>query len=105
MGWPSNSACRRPTGKAYPVFFCRECGQEHLSVAITYDDGERRVIARPVDEPVRDEAEADGTEMPGSATRGALPSIMSSAAGPTSRIPGTRSGLSLATKPKSLRSP
>jgi superfamily II DNA/RNA helicase len=51
-----------PDARLYPVFFCRECGQEHLSVAITYDDGERRVIARAVDEPVRDEAEADGTE-------------------------------------------
>ena len=48
--------------RLYPVFFCRECGQEHLSVAITYEDGERSVIARPIDEPVRDEAEADGTE-------------------------------------------
>ena len=51
-----------PDARLYPVFFCRECGQEHLSVAITHDEGERRVIARPVDEPVRDEAEADGTE-------------------------------------------
>lgn len=48
--------------RLYPVFFCRECGQEHLSVAVAHDDGERRVIARPIDEPVRDEAEADGTE-------------------------------------------
>jgi hypothetical protein len=48
--------------RLYPVFFCRECGQEHLSVSVTHDDGERRVIARPIDEPVRDEAEADGTE-------------------------------------------
>lgn len=51
-----------PNARLYPVFFCRECGQEHLSVALTHEDGERRVIARPIDEPVRDEAEADGTE-------------------------------------------
>ena len=53
---------QEPDARLYPVFFCRECGQEHLSVAITHDDGARRVIARPIDEPVRDEAEADGTE-------------------------------------------
>lgn len=51
-----------PNARLYPMFFCRECGQEHLSVAITYDDGQRRIIARPIDEPVRDEADTDGTE-------------------------------------------
>lgn len=51
-----------PDVRLYPVFFCRECGQEHLSVAVTYDDGAERIIARAIDEPVQDEAEADGTE-------------------------------------------
>ncbi len=51
-----------PDARLYPIFFCRECGQEHLSVAITHDDGERRVIARAIDEPVGDEVDADGTE-------------------------------------------
>ena len=51
-----------PDARLYPMFFCRECGQEHLSVAITHDDGEQRVIARAIDEPVGDEVDADGTE-------------------------------------------
>jgi Lhr-like helicase len=51
-----------PDARLYPVFFCRECGQEHLSVAVTYDDGAERIIARAIDEPVRDEVEADGAE-------------------------------------------
>ena len=48
--------------RLYPVFFCRECGQEHLSVAVTYGEGERKIIARPIDDPVQDQADGDGTE-------------------------------------------
>ena len=50
------------TARLYPLFFCRECGQEHHSVSLMYDDGAHRVVARPIDEPARDEAEPDGTE-------------------------------------------
>lgn len=51
-----------PSARLYPLFFCRECGQEHHSVSIGFDDGEHRVIARSIDEAPRDEAEPDGTE-------------------------------------------
>lgn len=52
-----------PKARLYPVFFCRECGQEHLSVTIGNDeDGDQRVMARPIDEPVQDEAEPDGSQ-------------------------------------------
>jgi hypothetical protein len=51
-----------PAARLYPLLFCRECGQEHHSVSIAHEDGERRVIARSPDDPVRDEAENDGTE-------------------------------------------
>lgn len=51
-----------PESRLFPVFFCRECGQEHLSVAVTYEDGAERIIARSIDEPVRDEVEPDGAE-------------------------------------------
>jgi len=51
-------------GKArlYPVFFCRECGQEHLSVTLSHEDDQRRVLARSIDEPVGDDVELDGAE-------------------------------------------
>jgi Lhr-like helicase len=51
-----------PDARLYPLLFCRECGQEHHSVSITQEDGQRRIIARSPDDPVRDEAEHDGTE-------------------------------------------
>ncbi|WP_242496174.1 DEAD/DEAH box helicase [Sphingobium cupriresistens] len=51
-----------PEARLYPLFFCRECGQEHHSVSITNADGAHRVIARSIDEAARDEAEPDGTE-------------------------------------------
>jgi len=47
--------------RLYPLFFCRECGQEHHSVAVISDLDGDRIIARPIDEPARDEVEADGT--------------------------------------------
>lgn len=51
-----------PDARLYPLFFCRECGQEHHSVSIANSDGAHRVIARSIDEAARDEAEPDGTE-------------------------------------------
>lgn len=51
-----------PEARLYPLFFCRECGQEHHSVSITNADGAHRVIARSIDEAARDEVEPDGTE-------------------------------------------
>src|SRR3546814_3112952 len=47
--------------RLYPLFFCRECGQEHHSVSVISDLDGDRIIARPIDEPARDEVEADGT--------------------------------------------
>jgi Lhr-like helicase len=51
-----------PESRLYPLFFCRECGQEVHSVSLTNEDGKRVVIARSIDESPRDEAEPDGTE-------------------------------------------
>jgi hypothetical protein len=45
----------------YPVYFCRECGQEHHSVKIEDGAKGRRMLARPIDEPVSDDKSADGT--------------------------------------------
>lgn len=45
--------------RLYPVFFCRECGQEVHSVSI---DENRTVIARPIDVSPRDEGGEDGRE-------------------------------------------
>lgn len=47
--------------RLYPVYFCRECGQEHHSVKIEDGDAGRRVLARPIDEPVSDDESVDGT--------------------------------------------
>ena len=49
-----------PNARLYPVFFCRECGQEHHSVRIENLLDGVRVLARPIDEPPSEEAEADG---------------------------------------------
>jgi Lhr-like helicase len=43
----------------YPTFFCRECGQEHHSIAITPMG---QVVARPIDEPAQDQPDVDGSE-------------------------------------------
>lgn len=51
-----------PEARLYPLFFCRECGQEHHSVSISHAEGALRVLARSIDEPARDEPEPDGTE-------------------------------------------
>ncbi|MER8678813.1 DEAD/DEAH box helicase [Mesorhizobium sp. M1405] len=50
-----------PNARLYPVFFCRECGQEHHSVRIeNWLDG-LQVLARPIDEPASEEVEAGGS--------------------------------------------
>lgn len=49
--------------RLYPMFFCRDCGQEILSVTYGHDeDGLVRMLARPIDEPVSDESDALGDE-------------------------------------------
>nr|WP_247712535.1 DEAD/DEAH box helicase [Qipengyuania xiapuensis] len=49
--------------RLYPMFFCRECGQEVLSVTYGHDeDGAMRMLARPIDEPASDEPDAGGDE-------------------------------------------
>ncbi|TXR47501.1 DEAD/DEAH box helicase [Phyllobacterium endophyticum] len=47
--------------RLYPVYFCRECGQEHHSAKIEDTEEGRRLLARPIDEPVSDDESADGT--------------------------------------------
>lgn len=49
------------SARLYPVFFCRECGQEHHSVRIQATLEGTRVLARPIDEPAAEDPEADGT--------------------------------------------
>lgn len=50
-----------PNARLYPVFFCRECGQEHHSVRIENALDGIRVLARPIDEPASEEPEPDGS--------------------------------------------
>jgi Lhr-like helicase len=50
-----------PEARLFPLFFCRECGQEHHSVSFVNDASGPRIIARSIDEPARDDAESDGT--------------------------------------------
>lgn len=47
----------KPDARLYPLFFCRECGQEIHSVSI---DRTGTVIARSIDMTPRDEADDDG---------------------------------------------
>ncbi|WP_334545058.1 DEAD/DEAH box helicase [Rhizobium leguminosarum] len=47
--------------RLYPLYFCRECGQEHHSAKIEDNAEGRRMLARPIDEPVSDDESADGT--------------------------------------------
>jgi Lhr-like helicase len=47
--------------RLYPLFFCRECGQEHHSVRLAISPAGRQVLARPIDEPASDEADEDGS--------------------------------------------
>ncbi|WP_223276402.1 DEAD/DEAH box helicase [Sphingomonas daechungensis] len=46
-----------PDARLYPVFFCRECGQEVHSVSI---DSEGQVLPRSIDATPRDEPDLDG---------------------------------------------
>ncbi len=50
-----------PNARLYPVFFCRECGQEHHSVRVENSLDGIRVLARPIDEPASEDVEADGS--------------------------------------------
>jgi superfamily II DNA/RNA helicase len=50
-----------PNARLYPVFFCRECGQEHHSVRVDNGLDGIRVLARPIDEPASEDAEPDGS--------------------------------------------
>jgi len=47
------------TARLYPMFFCRECGQEIHSVTI---DKSGVVIARPIDLTARDDVDEDGSQ-------------------------------------------
>ena len=49
---------KNPEARLYPLFFCRECGQEVHSVSI---ERSGQVVARSIDVVPRDEADADGT--------------------------------------------
>jgi superfamily II DNA/RNA helicase len=50
-----------PSARLYPIFFCRECGQEHHSVRIENGLEGLQVLARPIDEPPSEEPEASGS--------------------------------------------
>jgi DEAD/DEAH box helicase len=41
--------------RLYPTFFCRNCGQEHHPIVLTDQDGIRRALPRPIDEPPLDD--------------------------------------------------
>lgn len=57
-----------PEKRLYPVHFCRECGHEYHPVRLVTDDGERRFLARDIDDaaPAKDddEPESDDDESP-----------------------------------------
>ncbi|TCP37586.1 DEAD/DEAH box helicase [Sphingomonas sp. BK235] len=48
----------KPEARLYPLFFCRECGQEVHSVSV---ERSGQVVARSIDVVPRDETDADGT--------------------------------------------
>lgn len=53
--------------RLYPTFFCRSCGQEFHPVTVVNDEGARRAIPRPIDEPPledRDDEDEAGYLMP-----------------------------------------
>ncbi|MGO9062088.1 MAG: DEAD/DEAH box helicase [Candidatus Binataceae bacterium] len=53
--------------RLYPTFFCRNCGQEHHPIILANQDGLRRALPRPIDEPPLDDedhAEQGGYLMP-----------------------------------------
>jgi Lhr-like helicase len=49
--------------RLYPTFFCRNCGQEHHPIVLTDQEGTRRALPRPIDEPPLDDE--DGAEQAG----------------------------------------
>lgn len=51
-----------PETRLYPLFFCRECGQEHHSVWLAASDKGRMVTARPIDETPSDDPGPDGQQ-------------------------------------------
>ncbi|MFB1484100.1 DEAD/DEAH box helicase [Corallococcus sp. RDP092CA] len=58
-----------PDKRLYPVHFCRECGHEYHPVRFVSEDGERRFLARDIDDaaPARsddDEPEGEDEESP-----------------------------------------
>lgn len=51
---PSN-----PEARLYPTFFCRNCGQEYHPVTLLEDEGNRRLIARSIDDTPIDHPNSD----------------------------------------------
>ncbi len=49
---------QKPEARLYPLFFCRQCGQEVHSVSI---DRSGQVLARSIDQTAKDDADHDGT--------------------------------------------
>ncbi len=45
--------------RLYPVYFCRNCGQEFHSVTIVNDQGDRQVLARAIDDTPVEDANSD----------------------------------------------
>jgi superfamily II DNA/RNA helicase len=53
--------------RLYPTFFCRNCGQEHHPIVLAEQDGTRKALPRPIDEPPlddEDKSEQAGYLMP-----------------------------------------
>ena len=53
--------------RLYPTFFCRNCGQEHHPIVLTEQEGARKALPRPIDEPPlddEDKSEQAGYLMP-----------------------------------------
>jgi hypothetical protein len=48
-----------PEARLYPLFFCRNCGQEYHPVTINNVQGQRQVLARSIDEAPIDDPETD----------------------------------------------
>jgi Lhr-like helicase len=48
----------KPDARLYPLFFCRQCGQEVHSVSV---ERTGQVLARSIDQTAKDEADHDGT--------------------------------------------
>ena len=51
-----------PSKRLYPVHFCRECGHEYHPVRFVSEDGERKFLARDIDDAAPAKAEDDGPE-------------------------------------------